>query len=1052
MRKLWTVLLLAVLAAFSPAARAQCTTTIVSGTVTDPNGIPYAFGSVTISLVPAPPGTPLCNGVPFSSPIGPPTQLSSTGSFSLTVPANSAISPGGTQWLFAINESPGVAPPLGVGPVAFSVKITVTATGTQSVSAALTAAAPALIVPLSGSGGGATLQTNSVNNASQSLLNLVNSAAFNGLTATVTNTGSGIVQLGFSGTLGNAGLTNSSITINTIPCTLGGSCTVSSGSGITNLATTAPITGGPITTTGTIACPTCGVTGSPLSQFAATTSAQLAGVITNETGTGLLVFGTSPSLNLAGSAVFQLPAAASFVSTATLECGIDSTNDNLHCWNGTADLIELGIATAPTSGHVLGALVSSGSVTAQDLGPAAGGGSSFLQFTPAALTPGDYIGINGLGIAAELTPGFTPVSISAPGTTVLLSSYRGENLKASSTTGAQTFALPDGTTTGFTGNFYTNFCNHGTSGPLSITNNGGVYTFNAAASPYSLPEGYCASIANNSTSTGWGLNLSPGLLTAGANITLTQTQFGTTIASTGGSGGSLDTITGAANPASITATAAANAIKFAGISTSNLTSDYTFTNANSTNNNSSVSLIVTNTGTSTASIPLVVNQLTAGTDAVFGHGGSVSSAGALTGFTADYQFFTNGNFLIPAGGTVASNQGNLGIQGGLGGTGSLFLQGTGAGQTVEAIASSATSVGLSVKLAASPTADAVDILASNGITVLASFSNTGALTVPSCTGCGGGGAPSLDTVTGSAAQATGTETAAGHQYTFAGVETAALTYPFVFTNNSASNNTSGALIVNTTGAGNAQVPLVINEATAAGDLIDTYNGGTVTNGVLSGGTKEFTVGKTGNVALGTGETITNVAQINAPASTNVSFILSTGNEVSINKGLAVVGGLFTISASAGIATEYNGINTVNGGLYYEIYDTDVTSSVASIGSTSMLASSSGNNKFEFSGTIAQVNVGSGCTVPGSVGVNVIYTDQISGVAVTQSVAIDTGTVVPALTLPFSTSTVGSANVGSFDYHGFAKTGTAISYSTTYTNGTCTTTQAAYGITPILALK
>lgn len=65
---------------------------------------------------------------------------------------------------------------------------------------------------------------------------------------------------------------------------------------VTNVATSGPITGGPITNTGTIGCPTCGVTGSPLSQFAVTTSAQLAGILSDETGTGLAVFGTSPTL------------------------------------------------------------------------------------------------------------------------------------------------------------------------------------------------------------------------------------------------------------------------------------------------------------------------------------------------------------------------------------------------------------------------------------------------------------------------------------------------------------------------------------------------------------------------------------------------------------------------------------------------------------------------------------------------------------------------------------------------------------------------------------
>jgi len=77
---------------------------------------------------------------------------------------------------------------------------------------------------------------------------------------------------------------------------------ISGGSGVgtvTSIATTSPITGGTITTTGTIACATCGVTGSPLSQFASTTSLQLLGAISDETGTGSLVFGTAPTITLA---------------------------------------------------------------------------------------------------------------------------------------------------------------------------------------------------------------------------------------------------------------------------------------------------------------------------------------------------------------------------------------------------------------------------------------------------------------------------------------------------------------------------------------------------------------------------------------------------------------------------------------------------------------------------------------------------------------------------------------------------------------------------------
>jgi hypothetical protein len=50
-------------------------------------------------------------------------------------------------------------------------------------------------------GSGVTLQTNTVNNTSQTTLNLLNSAATNGLTLTHTNTSAGNVQLGLSGVL-----------------------------------------------------------------------------------------------------------------------------------------------------------------------------------------------------------------------------------------------------------------------------------------------------------------------------------------------------------------------------------------------------------------------------------------------------------------------------------------------------------------------------------------------------------------------------------------------------------------------------------------------------------------------------------------------------------------------------------------------------------------------------------------------------------------------------------------------------------------------------------
>jgi hypothetical protein len=73
-----------------------------------------------------------------------------------------------------------------------------------------------------GGGGGATLQTNNVNNASQAIANFIN-GTFNGLTLTFSNPAGGNVQLGATGTLNNAGLTNSSIILNGQTVSLGSS-------------------------------------------------------------------------------------------------------------------------------------------------------------------------------------------------------------------------------------------------------------------------------------------------------------------------------------------------------------------------------------------------------------------------------------------------------------------------------------------------------------------------------------------------------------------------------------------------------------------------------------------------------------------------------------------------------------------------------------------------------------------------------------------------------------------------------------------------------------
>lgn len=143
MRKLF--LLLGLLAALAIPAFPQ-TQTVVTGTVTDPNGIPYANGTMKATIQPVPPGSPCVviggNCQPIQGTVGP-ISMNSSGFFSTNLWANSLIQPSGSQWSIQICISPGVALPLGTGPQCFSVTTTISGSS-QDLSTALDAAAPSL--------------------------------------------------------------------------------------------------------------------------------------------------------------------------------------------------------------------------------------------------------------------------------------------------------------------------------------------------------------------------------------------------------------------------------------------------------------------------------------------------------------------------------------------------------------------------------------------------------------------------------------------------------------------------------------------------------------------------------------------------------------------------------------------------------------------------------------------------------------------------------------------------------------------------------------------
>jgi hypothetical protein len=131
------------------------TQTTVTGTVTDPNGVPYAGGTIDATLVPT--GvTPTVAGIGQIPGYRVPVPLDKNGAFTMPLYCNTAaggctaIQPSGTQWMFTV-RNPGAQPPVGYGAVSFTATITITG-ATQSITSQLHAAAPLLLVQTGSAG------------------------------------------------------------------------------------------------------------------------------------------------------------------------------------------------------------------------------------------------------------------------------------------------------------------------------------------------------------------------------------------------------------------------------------------------------------------------------------------------------------------------------------------------------------------------------------------------------------------------------------------------------------------------------------------------------------------------------------------------------------------------------------------------------------------------------------------------------------------------------------------------------------------------------------
>lgn len=335
-----------------------------SGTATNLTGLPLTTG-VTGILPIANGGTNASSAATALSNLGGAPLASPTFTGTVTIPALTLSGITGSSQCLQVNSSGVVA---GTGSACGSGGGGVSFAGTVTVSAIVTAASSS------------TIQTPNASTTVDSSGNIVTPG---GLTTGSGGSAAGAMQLG-QGTAPTTGTTavtifapssvtsyllqlpavaatgimrgdNSSGTVTLSQAELNGDCTSTTGNAVTCLKTN-------------------GVAFTALATTAAPTGAIVGAGQANTWTTGNQSF---------AAATIKLPSAGSFVATSTSMIGYDSTNTNVHVWDG-ADGIVAPVASAPTNGHCVQFSVSSGVVTIADAGGACttgGGGGTVSSST-----------------------------------------------------------------------------------------------------------------------------------------------------------------------------------------------------------------------------------------------------------------------------------------------------------------------------------------------------------------------------------------------------------------------------------------------------------------------------------------------------------------------------------------------------------------------------------------------------------------------------------------------------------------------------------------------
>jgi hypothetical protein len=221
--------------------------TTVTATIVDPNGIPWAGATVQATLLPngvTPRLPPPCNGQ-NASPCFVGAYLtggvSSLGTFSMNLPDNGVLLPGGTTWQFTVSTN-GAPAPLGTGPQLFTVTTAINcATNTPATCTAGAMNISATLGPVPALGFGSAGSAVSLTPSTNQTITPVNTTSVPLTIVGAASTSVDLFDVETNGLSKAIGVNNTGTTISlgagaaggTINCFLGGGiCTINSTSTI----------------------------------------------------------------------------------------------------------------------------------------------------------------------------------------------------------------------------------------------------------------------------------------------------------------------------------------------------------------------------------------------------------------------------------------------------------------------------------------------------------------------------------------------------------------------------------------------------------------------------------------------------------------------------------------------------------------------------------------------------------------------------------------------------------------------------------------------------